>query len=524
MWFKLIRLLHTIRYLKFIQLVYQLKYKLFSWHDCKGHDFVINDLPNLKMKGSVTNSISLNFEDGYSFDFLNCKHTFENGVKWNYSKNGKLWVYNLNYFEFLHQKDIGVEVGLALINDFIDNYGNLKDGKEPFPTSLRLMNWIKFCIVHNVSDQRIAESIALQTTFLMNNLEWHLMGNHLLENAFALYMASFYLKSEDLNTNSLSLLMHQLDEQILKDGGHFELSPMYHSLMLYRLLDCINLVKSNFQTIQRTELGFLEDKAESMLGWLKTITFENGSIPLLNDSAQKVAPESRKIFEYAERIGVQARQKALSDCGYRVFKVEKIEAVVDVGPIGPDYIPGHAHCDMLSFVVNIDRHPFLVDTGTSTYEKNNQRTKERSTSAHNTITFEDREQSQVWGGFRVGNRARPQIIDEKANFIIAQHDGFNSSGVIHKRSFAFTDHQMEIRDELVSKYLEKGKAFLHFHPDVNISVEGNNVKSELANITIFNADGIYQKEYNYAPEFNKLTTATKVCIAFTSELIIKLKA
>ena len=33
--------------------------------------------------------------------------------------------------------------------------------------------------------------------------------------------------------------------KILEDGGHFELSPMYHQIMLFRVLDCIQLLKLN---------------------------------------------------------------------------------------------------------------------------------------------------------------------------------------------------------------------------------------------------------------------------------------
>ena len=32
----------------------------------------------------------------------------------------------------------------------------------------------------------------------------------------------------------------------LNDGAHFELSPMYHKIILSRLLDCIQLIKLNY--------------------------------------------------------------------------------------------------------------------------------------------------------------------------------------------------------------------------------------------------------------------------------------
>ena len=71
------------------------------------------------------------------------------------------------------------------------------------------------------------------------------MGNHLLENAFALLFSSYYFQNEKFYNKSTFLLKSQLNEQILKDGGHFELSPMYHQIVFHRLLDSIQLIKLN---------------------------------------------------------------------------------------------------------------------------------------------------------------------------------------------------------------------------------------------------------------------------------------
>ena len=36
------------------------------------------------------------------------------------------------------------EIGLILIHDYITKYSTVKDGKEPYPTSIRIINWVKF--------------------------------------------------------------------------------------------------------------------------------------------------------------------------------------------------------------------------------------------------------------------------------------------------------------------------------------------------------------------------------------------
>ena len=44
------------------------------------------------------------------------------------------------------------------------------------------------------------------------------------------------------------------------------------------------------------------------------------------------------------------------------------------------YQPGHSHADTFNFELYIKNKPIIVDTGISTYENNQQRRYERSTS------------------------------------------------------------------------------------------------------------------------------------------------
>src|SRR5690606_33111259 len=123
----------------------------------------------------------------------------------------------------------------------------------------------------------------------------------------------------------------------------------------------------------------------------------------------------------------------LKESGYRSFLSEHFECKVDVGNLGPSYQPGHGHADALSFVLNVEGIPFLVEEGTSTYENNEIRWRERSTQAHNTITVGDKDQSEVWHAFRVAKRAKVKILKDTLDELIAEHNGYKKTGVIHKR-------------------------------------------------------------------------------------------
>ena len=141
-----------------------------------------------------------------TFNFLNQEIKFEQEIDWNYSKNGKLWTYNINYFEFLMQDELSVQEGKLLIDNYINSKAKLIDGLESFPTSLRLINWIKFLIKHQIKEEKIDRFIHEDAYRLFHHPEYHLLGNHLLENGFGLYFASNYLNDGKLYKKAESIL------------------------------------------------------------------------------------------------------------------------------------------------------------------------------------------------------------------------------------------------------------------------------------------------------------------------------
>ena len=512
---KFIRLFHTAKYLKSIQVYYRLYYFIRArWRKLSGFRYPLTLSSNSKvviLQPSVASYVSL-YED--RFTFLNLSHTFRNSIDWNYDNGGKLWTYNLTYFDFLHQPGMSREEGTKLIYDFIEQSDGLKDGLEPFPISLRGINWVKFLSLHKISDQKIDDSLYAQYAILMDNLEYHLLGNHLLENGFSLLLGAYYFQDEKLYAKAKEILTAELEEQILEDGAHFELSPMYHQIMLYRVLDCINLVKNN-DYHQQELLSLLQEKADLMLGWLNMMSYKNGEIPLLNDSANGIAPATKQLNHYAQSLGVQASESntELKESGYRKYQSDRYECVIDVGHIGPDYIPGHAHADTFNFEFRIDDTPFIVDTGLSTYEANDRRNKERGTASHNTVEVLGSNSSEVWGAFRVAKRAYIIELEDKENAIKATHDGYKKVGILHTREWKFYQDKVIIADSLNK---ETEAVFrLHFHPIVDDKMIEEHIKVQNMEFNI--------KNYKYAQEFNILVDAKFIEIPFKKSCKVEIK-
>lgn len=520
---KLLLLLRTVRFLKLKQVAFRLLYAFRG----KYRSFVrFKYKYNLYRKGKPLQFTELipNAESFSSnrFIFLNKSVTFSDGIDWDYMENGKLWAYNLNYFDFLNQRNMPKEIGQALMYLFIDQIKDLQNANEPYPTSLRGINWIKFLSIHGIEKKSLDLYLYSQYRILLDNLEYHILGNHLLENGFSLWFGAYYFKGIDLYNKGKEVLSIELREQVLKDGAHFELSPMYHKIILYRLLDCYNLSLNNRDVYEDLVFEeFLLSTAEKMLGWLETVTFQNGDTPRVNDSTEGIAPTSQQLFDYARRLGMKWEKSVLSDSGYRLFNKGEVELFVDYGEIGPSYIPGHAHSDTFSFVLNVAGKPVIVDPGISTYDTGARRQRERSTSSHNTVRYGKQEQSEVWGAFRVGNRANVKIKEETTDSILGSHNGYKKYSVCHQRSFKIEDSgSVLIEDLLLSKQqlLGKGEAFFHFAPELDVEIIDGTVKANGCALNFTGATNIRLRDYAYAIGYNKIINAKMISVDFTDSL------
>ncbi len=523
---------YTIRYLKWIQICYQIWYRVRSkWRNCFKYRYKLS---------SPSNSVSLNFIDwidkpeslsGDSFSFLNLSNKFEYlEINWNFDVYGKLWNYNLNYMDFLLQPCLGKEMGIRLINDFIQKLTNESTGLEPYPISIRGINWIKFLSKNDIQDKKIDNCLFAQYKILLNNLEYHLLGNHLLENGFSLLFGAFYYNNLILYDKAKDIIENELNEQILDDGGHFELSPMYHQIILDRVLDCINLLQNNkLFDEQELLLTLMNEKSVKMLQWLNCMTFSNGNIPLFNDASTGIAPSSQQLNDYATRLGIPSEKilpqihlissdSFLKESGYRRFNGSNYECIIDVGQIGPDYQPGHAHADTFSFELYSHGKPIIVDAGVSTYDKNERRQLERSTSSHNTLQIGNLNSSEVWGGFRVAGRANVVFLEKNDTIFKARHDGYRQLRIIHEREFNFEASSFCISDRLIGEKQIVAVSRFHFHPETDLRIEGNRIIFHMGDLNFENVEKISIVNYMFAPCFNVLIPGKVVEIFFKKQL------
>ena len=510
----------TVRYLKPRQVAYQVINRL--------RKRAVLHLPTASPKAFFLSVPDADKPASYvnqTFTFLNQSVAFPDRINWNYAANGKLWTYNLNYFDFLNQPGLTAIEGRMLIRNFIDQTDALHDGLEPYPTSLRIINWIQFLSRHQLQNETINSYLFAQIDLLSRRLEYHLAGNHLLENGFALLMGAMYFRQRHWLHQAATLLYAELATQVLADGGHDERSPVYHQILLGRLLDVLLAVRYDPWHGDLDFMFFLEDTAAPMVDWLGAITFANGDVPMMNDAAFGIAPTTAQIRAKVARIKLRTAPPQLIESGYRLFRQPRYELFADVGAVGPDHQPGHAHADTFSFVLTVDNRPVIVDSGTSTYEIGSRRAWERSTAAHNTVEVEGLNSSEVWGGFRVGRRARTTLLTDTETTLLARHDGYRHIAIIHERTWQVQPDRIDIIDRLIDKTgrVEIGRqavARLYFHPDIVVVLNQEQVVAGPVQLTF--SSGVRLRlmlsSYEMAEGFNRYRAGQCLAIAFDGEL------
>jgi len=364
-------------------------------------------------------------------------------------------------------------------------------------------------IVTKAFEYKVYKELYSQYRYLESHVETHLLANHYFEDLKALTIASFVFKEDSKCLKYLELLHEQVKEQILPDGAHYELSPMYHKLIMEDLLRIATLSK----TPEFPKCDWTTPVIQKMASFTASLEKETGVTPLFNDGGDNVAKSCDSLIAAVKTVcNIEPVCSSIfADSGYYKIGNNDLSVIIDCGKIGVDYQPAHGHCDCLSFELSYKGIPLFVNQGTYEYQ-GYKRGYFRRTCAHNTLSMDGHEQSQCWGGFRVGKR----ISNVKANLTDNLFEGkyTNVYGQEHSRRISLVDNCFVVED--ATRRAKDIVSYLHISP--SFRVEGKNIflnNEKIASIEATNS--IMETTHNgelswYAPEFGKLENGT--CIIF----------
>jgi len=529
---------YTIRRLTFGQIFYRL---------IKGFNFFCKIKNNYKIfffESQFPQKNLLNSSKTFdSFEFLSTKVYFCD-LK-NQNSLPALWVYNLNYFDFINQKNHFhvSKIPEKFILDWIGDKEASYILNDPYPVSLRIVNLTKWCSRHKIINSEINDYIYQQTNILFNSIEWDLLANHLFANAKALIFAGIYFDSpisKQWLKKGQQILIRELKEQIFKDGGHYENSPMYHSIILEDIIDLHFLINQSKKSDLTYLILGLENLIPKMLRWLDLMSFEENKVSFFNDSALGIAKDFKELKNYAKlsEIDLDSIVKSKSNShalyhfessGFFVMNNQNAKLIFNSCDPSPSYNPGHYHAGLFSLEFEIFGNKVISNTGISTYEDNEVRHYERSTEAHNTVVINEKNSAEVWKSFRL---ARAPFVNNRKmregknyQFVYASYHQFNddSKFLRHSRSILLTNDALTVKD-VVNPNFNSAKAIFILSPNAK-------VKSHEDGLEIFNADKaiFLESKHNIeildtyiAPTFGKILKTKKIIIKFSQSNKIKL--
>lgn len=413
-----------------------------------------------------------------TFCLLNKSGDLGRPVDWAAQEQSLLWRFTLHYFNYLHLLEDEEQV--VLCREWIEaNPVGAGVAWHPYPTSLRLVNWCR----SGLAAPDVLESLYQQAAYLYRNVETHVQGNHLLENARALVMAGCYLdgqgEAEQWRERGLAIYRDELDEQVLANGFHFERSPMYHALVLEGILDVLNVLSTPRPVRTR-----LREAARAMTDALVSVTHPDGTIALFNDSTQDIAPATDRLLAYARQVlGHDANSRGeFSQAGYYVQESDDLWLMIDGGPGGPEYLMAHAHADVFSYELSLFGDRIVVDGGVYEYSAGPMRQYVRGTGAHNTVQVDGADQFECWDSFRVARRAPPKnVVWEEMKdgaMFRGQFDGYQAqigNDITHCRRIEIDKAARSVRvfDTVTGTGTHRVESRVRLHPEVEVSQDGN---------------------------------------------------
>ncbi len=405
------------------------------------------------------------------FTFLNDGRDLGHPVRWDASGASRLWKYHLHYMEWLWSFASHPDRSWARAA-FVDLWRSWEravpfgrgDEWSPYVASLRA--WVLCGVYESIvtgSDVQpeIDASLERHARFLRWHVEHDVGGNHLVKNLKALIGLGVLLDDEGLSTMATEELQRQLAVQVLSDGGHYERSPSYHCQVLGDFIDIAGLLVA----ARRPAVPGLATAIDVMRKWLGLMLMPDGDVPLFNDCVL-VGPG--RLSSLGPGPPATDRLTILPESGYVVVHPDDtLHLVTDVGDPCPPELPAHAHADCLSFELAMDGTRLVVDSGTSTYEPGVRRRYERSTAAHNTVSVDGADQTEVWATFRAARMARARLEraedDGSTITITGSHDGYRRlpGSPVHRRTCEVSSAGVTIADEILGEGEHRVESWLH---------------------------------------------------------------
>lgn len=253
------------------------------------------------------------------------------------------------------------------------------------------------------TEAAVADFLRLNAAFVLDNIEHELCNNHVERNLAALCLYFSYVAAVPpaIAARLERDIAHLVGRTVLADGTQVERSPMYQGLSVASLA-----VMAEAPFLSEELRQVLAVKVEAARRAFAFLCHPDGEVALFNDAwhgevprwTGAPAPDGRSL---------------LPQGGYGRLSQGQDLCLMDAGPLGPSWNPGHGHADFLSLEITLGGNRVIVDPGTSRYHTGAERARERSAAAHNGPIWQGREPVEFLGSFKVGRMVEAQLVAER---------------------------------------------------------------------------------------------------------------
>ena len=386
-----------------------------------------------------------------------------------------LWGLKLHYFEYLDALRGAAREGtgkhpeadaVELMRTWIDlNPVASEPGWHPYAVAERLISWMALFRELGVRPPPdVFRSIVEQSAYLRRCIEWDLSNNHVVVQLCGLLVAlSAFERSPRVTARrnwAARRLRQVLDKLLSPEGVLRERSSGYHALVLWKLWTTMALDR---------ELGKdfpdIATAVRRMWGALPALAGPDGVWLPLHDSIPGWAPPLSAFPEGGEHVPLRVGD-AREGLGAVDLRESAFEVVMDVGEPAPACNPAHTHCSIGQVLVWLGGNAVIVDPGSSTYSGRRRR-EERSAELHNAPVVDRSEQSEIWGDFRLGGRARITACERTEARCRVEYLSWDGA-VRAERELELSTGRLTVRDRVLSKNSGEVAVLLTFGPLVRV--------------------------------------------------------
>lgn len=426
--------------------------------------------------------------------------------------------------------------------------------------SIRLVNLLvsfdllnqKNIVFSNDFNDIFSSLIKSHAIFINDHTEWSdgMRGNHYLTNLCSFVIFNLYCGIDNFKTiNHLTdSLIDELNFQFHKDGGNFESSSYYHALSL-EIITWTYYFLSNWQLRFKVsnssfteKMSRLEDFIAKSFSFLYPFKRSDGTLIQIGDNDgghflnfvnYGFNENKNYLFDLYDSLSLSKSHfiydnillklnKLISSVNLNKFFINsygsfyresKWKIFVRSGVKGQNGKGGHDHCDLNSFVLDIEDKEFIIDPGTFCYTSfHNIRNKFRSSEYHNNLTASNREIYRILNEtkddiFWMYGNPEPNIWALSPNSLESTYKGHRIS---HTRKIEFFENQI-IFEDICKGNFEK-RVQLHFATEIDLKINDNKLicsKNDISIEIIFPDSNILIEEYEYSRTYGVMEKSLK---------------